>query len=89
MLGGVSGRYKVGEMVRVERRVVGARWKGEEGNWSVDPEYVGKGKEERETVDVDVLINATGCLNNWKLPEIEGLNDFEGKVMHSACWDQS
>jgi cation diffusion facilitator CzcD-associated flavoprotein CzcO len=40
-------------------------------------------------VDVDVLINATGCLNNWKLPEIEGLDGFKGKVMHSACWDRS
>jgi cation diffusion facilitator CzcD-associated flavoprotein CzcO len=35
-------------------------------------------------VNVGVLINATGCLNNWKLPQIEGLDGFEGKVMHSA-----
>jgi cation diffusion facilitator CzcD-associated flavoprotein CzcO len=73
----VSRKYKVREKVRLERRVVAARW-------GVDIEGVGK-REEKEKVDVDVLVNATGCLNNWKLPEIEGLDGFRGKVMHSAC----
>jgi cation diffusion facilitator CzcD-associated flavoprotein CzcO len=85
---GVSRKYKVREKVRFERRVVAAKWKGEAGKWEVDVEGVGQ-EEEREKVDVDVLVNATGCLNNWKLPEIEGLGDFEGEIMHSACWDQS
>jgi cation diffusion facilitator CzcD-associated flavoprotein CzcO len=84
----VSRKYKVGEKVRFERRVVAARSKGEAGKWEVDVEGVGTG-EEREKVHVNVCVNATGCLDNWKLPEIEGLDDFEGKVMHSACWDQS
>lgn len=37
----------------------------------------------------DVLISATGALNNWKWPNIPGLHDFKGKLMHSACWDES
>ena len=30
-----------------------------------------------------------GILNTWKWPEIEGLHDFKGKLMHSAKWDES
>lgn len=37
----------------------------------------------------DVLISATGALNNWKWPDIPGLHDFKGKLMHSARWDES
>lgn len=39
--------------------------------------------------EADVLISATGALNNWKWPDIPGLHDFKGKVMHSAKWDES
>lgn len=36
----------------------------------------------------DVLIQATGALNNWKWPNIPGLHDFKGKLLHSASWDE-
>ena len=26
--------------------------------------------------------------SNWKWPNIEGLHDFKGKLVHSARWDQ-
>lgn len=25
--------------------------------------------------------------SNWKWPNIEGINDFEGRLLHSAHWD--
>lgn len=34
----------------------------------------------------DVLVNGTGILNKWKWPNIEGLQDFNGIVAHSANW---
>jgi cation diffusion facilitator CzcD-associated flavoprotein CzcO len=36
-----------------------------------------------------VFVNGTGILNSWKWPEIEGLHDFKGGLMHSAAWDHS
>lgn len=30
-----------------------------------------------------------GILNTWKWPEIEGLHDFKGPILHSANWDHS
>lgn len=34
-----------------------------------------------------VFINGTGILNTWKWPDVEGLHDFKGPLMHSAKWN--
>ncbi|KAE9409300.1 FAD/NAD-P-binding domain-containing protein [Gymnopus androsaceus JB14] len=34
----------------------------------------------------DVLFTALGALSRWEWPDIEGLETFEGKVIHSADW---
>jgi cation diffusion facilitator CzcD-associated flavoprotein CzcO len=38
--------------------------------------------------DFNIVINATRCFNNRKWPEIARLKDFEGKLLHSANWDE-
>ncbi len=35
----------------------------------------------------DVVIAATGVLHHPKLPDIEGLDEFEGTMFHSSRWD--
>lgn len=39
------------------------------------------------TVTSDFLISAVGQLNTPKYPEVTGLSNFQGKLMHSARWD--
>lgn len=34
-----------------------------------------------------VFVNGSGLLNTWKWPDIEGLFDFKGDLMHSAKWN--
>lgn len=41
------------------------------------------------TISSDFLISAVGQLNQPRYPDIEGLESFKGKVMHSARWDWS
>jgi cation diffusion facilitator CzcD-associated flavoprotein CzcO len=36
----------------------------------------------------DVVISARGGLNKIAWPKIDGLGDFEGKLMHSGAWDE-
>ncbi|KAH8587358.1 hypothetical protein B0O99DRAFT_656438 [Bisporella sp. PMI_857] len=36
----------------------------------------------------DVFFCCTGLLNNWKMPDIEGLETFKGRVLHTANWPQ-
>ena len=35
----------------------------------------------------DVILNGTGPLDRWHLPDIQGLHDFKGPVVHSAGWN--
>ena len=41
------------------------------------------------TLEANALICAVGQLNQPKLPEIEGLGEFDGPAFHSARWDAS
>lgn len=43
---------------------------------------------EEFTDEAEYFINAGGVLNNYKLPDIEGLDKFKGKVMHSAAYEE-
>ena len=36
--------------------------------------------------ECDVLLHATGILNRWNYPDIEGLEKFKGRVVHTAGW---
>lgn len=36
----------------------------------------------------EFFINAGGVLNNWKWPDIQGLTDFKGKLLHSAAYEE-
>jgi cation diffusion facilitator CzcD-associated flavoprotein CzcO len=42
-----------------------------------------------KSLEAEVVISATGLLNKWKWPTIEGLHEFQGKLLHSANWDTS
>lgn len=87
---GVAKKYKVDNKVRYNTKVVGATWNNDAGTWTVETETVGPtGDKTKGTVESEVLINATGILNKWKWPDITGLQDFQGKLLHSADWDAS
>lgn len=37
----------------------------------------------------DVLVNASGVLNNWRWPAIPDLNKYKGTLLHTANWDDN
>ena len=37
----------------------------------------------------DVLLSCTGTLNDWSWPDIPGIHDYKGELLHSASWDES
>ena len=42
-----------------------------------------------ETIDARFVISAVGALNQPRLPDIPGMDDFGGPSFHSARWDPS
>ena len=72
--------------IHLQHRVVAADWDEDSGMWHVRIEDM-----TRQTVFEDTchyLINAGGILNNWRWPNIPGLHDFKGKLVHSANWPE-
>lgn len=63
--------------------VVDARWEDGEQRWMVHTE----GPEGGKTYAARTLISGSGGLSEPRLPEIEGLDAFQGEVFHSARWN--
>ncbi|KAI1608173.1 hypothetical protein EDD37DRAFT_583319 [Exophiala viscosa] len=78
-------KYRCNEFVKFKHEIKRAEWHGDAGKWQLTVERDGE-----QFIDVcDVFINAGGVLDNWKWPAIPGIENFKGKLMHSAAWDQT
>jgi hydroxyversicolorone monooxygenase len=60
--------------------VVGAYWQEEEGEWLVKLKESKNGETRLFDERCHVLLHGTGILNNFKWPDIEGIETFKGKV---------
>ncbi|KAK4939724.1 hypothetical protein LTR10_020008 [Elasticomyces elasticus] len=72
--------------IQFSTRVVALDWLEDQGKWKIRVRK--DGQEERDEL-VDVLVSAQGFLSQWKWPDISGLHDFKGHIVHSAAWDHS
>lgn len=76
-------KYNLTKDVQLNSKVIGAEWNEVDGKWHVHIEQNGKIVQ-----DVgDLLVSGCGCLNNWIWPDIDGLKDFEGHLVHTARWN--
>ncbi|KAM0079753.1 hypothetical protein ACKRZS_008105 [Fusarium odoratissimum] len=79
-------KFNLRRYMQFSTTCTGAKWDDKNSEWSVTlprntiPDEI--------SVKCDVFIIAMGRLNNWKLPEIEGLDTFQGRVIHTADWPQ-
>jgi cation diffusion facilitator CzcD-associated flavoprotein CzcO len=76
----VAVEFGVRDRVRFNTEVVAATFDEGKGVWTV--ELAGG-----ETLEVDVLICASGQLSQPKLPDVPGRDGFSGTQFHSAEWD--
>ena len=86
----VAHKYRLYRHIRFNSAVEEAHWDDENYKWRVSVGRLG-GKEAEigrsYILNSDFLVSAVGQLNIPKYPSIPGLNDFSGKLMHSARWD--
>ncbi|KAL3442780.1 FAD/NAD(P)-binding domain-containing protein [Aspergillus insuetus] len=72
--------------VKFRHRVQAARWLEQESVWQVQV----RGPDGHVlTSCAEILVSCHGSLNEWRYPDIPGVQDFQGKLMHSASWDSS
>jgi cation diffusion facilitator CzcD-associated flavoprotein CzcO len=78
----IADKHDVRRHMRFNTVVEGARWDEDASVWRVT---VADG----EVLSARYLITATGFLSQPKVPEIPGVTDFAGKVIHTADWDDT
>jgi cation diffusion facilitator CzcD-associated flavoprotein CzcO len=80
-----ADRFGLRKYMKLNMKVVECRWIEERSIWEITVED----QVTKETWKdwAHCVVNGTGILNNWKWPEIEGLHDFKGPLMHSASWN--
>jgi cation diffusion facilitator CzcD-associated flavoprotein CzcO len=76
----VADKYDVRRHMRFGTSVSGARWDEDTETWHVT---VADG----ETLTARFLITATGFLSQPHTPDIDGIDDFDGRIIHTTDWD--
>ncbi|KAL4768212.1 hypothetical protein BDW60DRAFT_219933 [Aspergillus nidulans var. acristatus] len=89
-LTGIAGKYGLYPHIRFNSTVEEARWDDEARKWKIKVSVSGAKDaqfQEGYELSANVLISGVGQLNQPAWPDIEGMNEFQGKSMHSARWD--
>jgi len=74
----VARRYGVDERVQYGKEVTRCAFAN--GRWSIE-------MADGTADEADVVLAATGVLHHPAMPDLEGLDTFEGAAFHSARWD--
>jgi cation diffusion facilitator CzcD-associated flavoprotein CzcO len=76
-------KFGVDKLTQYETSVTRAEWDNDKAKWRVT---LKKGDVER-VEEADYFITATGHFADPRLPDYEGLHDFEGHLRHTSNWD--
>ncbi|MBH0775858.1 flavin-containing monooxygenase [Nocardia bovistercoris] len=76
---GVAERYGVLDKHLFDCDVTSASWDEETARWEIT--------SSEGDFTADTLVSAVGGLCEPALPDIKGINDFEGEIFHSARWN--
>jgi cation diffusion facilitator CzcD-associated flavoprotein CzcO len=76
----VVDKWKLREHMRLNTEIVEARFDEEFGTWTLTTDG-------GDTFTARMVISGVGGLVDPSYPDIEGMGDFEGDVMHTARWN--
>ncbi|KAJ5888558.1 hypothetical protein N7495_008599 [Penicillium taxi] len=83
---GVARKHNVYQYIRSKQQVQKAEWLADEAKWKVTIEHL-DGSNKIYEEKLDILINAIGHFNAWKLPNYEGIEQYKGTLFHSSHWN--
>jgi 4-hydroxyacetophenone monooxygenase len=80
----VAVKYGILGNIQFSTELISAKWDESTSHWRCQVRQPdGVEREER----ANVLISAMGLFATPKLPDIEGIADFQGKMFHTTAWD--
>ena len=82
----VADESGIRPVIRFDTEVTAAAFDDESATWTLQV-VDGDGRE--EAIEAQAVVSAVGQLNRPSLPDIPGVERFEGPAFHSARWDHS
>ncbi|RPB01313.1 FAD/NAD(P)-binding domain-containing protein [Choiromyces venosus 120613-1] len=83
----VAAQYGVPERTSLSTAVKSACWDDQRDRWTLSLKDLTTGEE--HTHECKILFTAQGLLAEPNIPALPGLENFRGKVFHSAQWNHS
>ncbi len=78
----VANKFDLKKDILFQQKVTSACFNNDEKNWNVIT-------NNKNAFKAKFLISAVGCLSNTNIPNIKGLEDFEGKYYHTGNWPKN
>lgn len=75
-----AAKYDLYKHIRFNTSIVKSWFNEDEGRWHAQT-------ADGEELTAQVVVSAVGALSDPAYPKIPGLDDFQGKLMHTAQWD--
>jgi cation diffusion facilitator CzcD-associated flavoprotein CzcO len=84
---GLARKHKVYDNLRLQTKILGAEWDAESAQWTLKALNL---ETKSETIEsFGVVITAIGRFNAWRLPDIPGIESYEGHLRHASNWDKN
>lgn len=85
----VCRAFDLRKYMQFNTKLLSAKWSQDEGLWHLKLQRT-YADESTEIIEdyCHVLLQATGLLNNLRMPTIEGIDSFKGRIVHTAQWPQ-
>ena len=75
----VARRHRLAPHFRFGHEIQAARWNEERALWEIETT--------QGELTADIFVSATGALADPVIPDLPGLEHFQGRVFHSARWE--
>ena len=81
--------FDLRKYMKFSTEVVKSEWQNNTGKWKVTlRQKNGAGETEESEEECDLLLYATGILNNFQWPKVPGIEKFKGRIEHTAKWSE-
>ncbi len=77
----VADKFGLWPYIQLNTRVTGASWDAAAAAWTVTT-------SDGATVTARYFVSAAGCLSEFQVPDLPGLDSFEGPWYHTARWPE-
>ncbi|MEM8981811.1 MAG: NAD(P)/FAD-dependent oxidoreductase [Pseudomonadota bacterium] len=80
----IVDKYGLRDRITLNTKLVAAKWSEADHRWTITVE---EARGETRTFVSNAIISASGLFNTPKLPDIDGIQSYRGKMFHTTAWD--